>query len=88
MAELSRWSEALAVERVLHVPGAGLPDLLIDLPGLPQVRGSLSGVPAKKAAAHSLQRPCLLGRRAKFAGDGERLRVMAPGLPGRRGSQR
>ena len=88
LSEASRWPQALAVERVLHAPGAGRPDLLIDLPGLPQVRGSLSGVPVKKAAAHSFQRPCLFARCAKLAGDGERLSVMVAGLQGRRGSLR
>ena len=66
----------------------GRPDLLIDLQGLPQVRGSFSGVPVKQAAAYSFQRPCLFARGAKLASDGERLSVLALGLLGRRGSQR
>src|SRR5262249_40918322 len=64
------------------------PDLLIDLQSLPKVRGSVRGVPVKKAAAYSFQRPCLFGRCAKLASHGERLGVMASGLFGRRGSQR
>jgi enterochelin esterase-like enzyme len=66
-------SEALAVERVLHAPGAGRPDLLINLQGLPQVCRSFSWVSVKKAAAYSFQGPCLFARCAKLAGDGERL---------------
>ena len=81
-------SEALTVERVPHAPGVGRPDLLIDLQGLPQVRGSFRGIPVKKAAAYSFQRPCLFARCAELAGDGERLSVIASGLLGRRSSQR
>ncbi len=83
----SRLSAALGVERVLHEPGAGRPDLLIDLQGVPQMRGSFSGVPVQQAAAYPFQRPCLLARCAKLASDGERLSVLALGLLGRRGAQ-
>ena len=88
MAELRacqrRWPSS--VSRTL--PGFGRPDLLIDLQGLPQVRGSFSGIAAKKAAAYAFQRPCLFARCAKLAGDGERLSVLALGLFGRGSSQR
>ena len=70
------------------MPGFGRPDSLIDLKGLPQVCGSLSGVAVQKAPAYTFQRPCLFAGRAKLASDGERLGVMALGLSVAGGSQR
>ena len=81
-------SEALAVEGIPHAPCFGCPDLLINLQGFPQVRGSFSGIAAKKAAAYAFQRPCLFARCAKIAGDSERLSVLALGLFGSGSSQR
>jgi hypothetical protein len=75
-------------KRVLHAPGPGGPDVLIDLQGAPEVRGGFGGVLVEKAAADSFQRACFLKRRAKLAGDSERLTVVAAGLPGRRGLER
>jgi hypothetical protein len=84
----SRLSPVLTVERVLHAPRGRSPDVLIDLQGLPQVRSSISDVVIEEASAYSFQRSCLFARRAKLAGDGERVSVMSSGLLGRRGPQR
>jgi hypothetical protein len=74
--------EVMAVKRVLHAPGIGRPDVLIDLQSVPEVRGGFGRVLVEKAAADSFQRACFLKRRANLAGDGERLTVVAAGYLG------
>ncbi len=45
--------EVMAVKRVLHAPGIGRPDVLIDLQSVLEVRGGFGRVLLEKAAADS-----------------------------------
>ena len=78
----------MGVKRVPHAPRVGDPDVLVDLQGLPQMRGGPGPVTAEKAAADPFQGACFLQRRANLTGDGEGLMVVAGCLLGRRRPQR
>ena len=71
----------------MHAPGIGGPDALVGRECVPQLRGSFDRVLAEKAPADSFHSACFLERRAKLAGDGERLTVVPAGLLGRRGPE-
>ncbi len=73
----------MVVQRVLHAPGAGSSDALVDRQSVPQVRGGFGRVLVAGGSADSVQRAGFLRRRAKLAGDGERLTVVAAGFLGR-----